>query len=280
MPLIIQKWRDLQMFKSFYGLTFNPFNKSINENYAFDSNDHKQMLSRLDYLKETRGIGLFTAMPGIGKTFTLRCFAKTLNPNLFQLSYICLSTVSVMEFYQQFCYELGLDYGPKKSVMFRNIQERLLHLLKEKRKTFILAVDESQYLSHQVLRDIKMLMNTNFDSLDSFTLILIGQPHLGSILERPIHEALKQRIVIHYKYEGLSSEESKNYIYTRIELAGASCTIIDEAAVHAVINFSKGAPRIINNVMANSLILGAQLKKNIIDTEIIMSVCNELSLCS
>ena len=139
------------MFKSFYGLTFNPFDKSIPEGYAFCSRDHKQMLSRLDYLKNTRGIGLFTAPPGMGKTFALRCFAKTLNPNLFQLSYICLSTVSVSEFYHQFCFELGLDYNSKKIVMFRNIQERLLNFFKEKRKTFILAIDESQYLNTGIL---------------------------------------------------------------------------------------------------------------------------------
>jgi len=266
------------MFKSFYGMTFNPFDKSLPESYAFKSKDHEQMLSRLEYLKNARGIGLFTAPPGSGKTFTLRCFSKSLKTQTYQLSYICLSTVSVTEFYQQFCHELGLEFGPKKSVMFRNIQERLLNLLKEKRKTFILAIDESQYLNIHILRDIKMLMNTQFDSLDCFTLMLIGQPHLCSILEKPVHEALKQRIVVHYNCEGLSVEEAKNYIYSRIELTGAARSIIDESAVHAVANFCQGTPRIINSVMTNALILGAQLKKNSIDSEVILSACNSLSL--
>jgi type II secretory pathway predicted ATPase ExeA len=162
--------------------------------------------------------------------------------------------------------------------MFRNIQERLLNLLKEKRKTFILAIDESQYLNIHILRDIKMLMNTQFDSLDCFTLMLIGQPHLCSILEKPVHEALKQRIVVHYNCEGLSVEEAKNYIYSRIELTGAARSIIDESAVHAVANFCQGTPRIINSVMTNALILGSQLKKNSIDSEVILSACNSLSL--
>ena len=266
------------MFKSFYGLTFNPFDKSISEGYAFCSHDHQQMLSRLDYLKNTRGIGLFTAPPGMGKTFALRCFAKTLNPNLFQLSYICLSTVSVSEFYHQFCFELGLDYNSKKIVMFRNIQERLLNFFKEKRKTFILAIDESQYLNAGILRDLKMLMNANFDSLDYFALVLIGQPYLGSILEKPIHEALKQRIIVHYNYEGFTSDEGTEYIYSRIEAAGGARSIIDEAAVHAVANFSQGIPRIINSVMTDALILGTQMQKSTIDTEIILSASNNLSL--
>lgn len=266
------------MFKSFYGLTFNPFDKSLPQNYAFGSKDHGQMLSRLDFLKDTRGIGLFTAPPGMGKTYALRCFSQTLNPNLYQLSYICLSTVSVTEFYQQFCHELGLDYGPKKAAMFRSIQERLLHLLKEKRKTFILAIDESQYLNLHILRDIKMLMNTQFDSLDCFTLILLGQPYLSSILEKPVHESLKQRIVIHYNYQGLSPEEAKSYISSRIELAGGTPGIMDDAAIHAVANFCQGTPRIINSVMTNALLLGTQLKKNTIDTEVVLSACNSLSL--
>jgi general secretion pathway protein A len=278
MQSIIQRWEAMRMFKSFYGLTFNPFDKSIPENHAFNSQDHQQMLSRLDYLKNTRGIGLFTAPPGMGKTYALRCFTKNLNPNLYQLSYVCLSTVSVSEFYQQLCFELGLDYSFKKTTMFRNIQERLLHLFKENRKTFLLAIDESQYLNTGILRDIKMLMNNHFDSLDCFALILIGQPYLGSILQKPVHEALKQRIVVHYNYEGLSPEESKDYIYSRIEAAGGSRAIIDEAAVHAVAGYCQGTPRIINSVMTNALILGVQMQKQVIDTEIILSASNNLSL--
>ena len=121
-------------------------------------------------------------------------------------------------------------------------------------------------------------MNTHFDSMDCFTLILIGQPYLSSILEKPVHEALKQRIVIHYNYQGLSPEEAKYYITSRIELAGGTSGIIDEASIHAVANFCQGTPRIINSVMTNALILGAQLKKNVIDTEVILSACNSLSL--
>ena len=249
------------MYNSFYGLTFQPFDKSIPEKNAFQSKDHKEMMGRLDYLLNTRGIGLFTAPSGHGKTFSLRCFAKSLNPNLYQISYICLSTVSVGEFYRQFCIELGLEPNVKKTEMFRSIQERVHYLLKEKRITFLLALDECQYLSTGILRDIKMLMNTDYDSLDCFALVLIGQPHLNHIMEKPVHEALKQRIVVHYNYEGLSTEEATAYIYSRIEAAGGARSIIDEAAVHAIASFCQGTPRIINTVMTNALLLGCQLKK-------------------
>ena len=42
-----------------------------------------------------RGIGIFTARPGMGKTYALRCFMGGLNPNQYQTAYINLSTISV-----------------------------------------------------------------------------------------------------------------------------------------------------------------------------------------
>ena len=91
------------MYTDFYGLSFNPFDKQmIKEKDAFESEDFREMTARLEYLKEIRGIGVFTASPGMGKTFALRCFAKRLNPNLYQCAYLCLSTVSVQEFYRHY----------------------------------------------------------------------------------------------------------------------------------------------------------------------------------
>lgn len=265
------------MFNAFYGLTFNPFDKSIPEADALLTSDHKAMLSRLDYLKNTRGIGLFTAAPGMGKTFALRCFSKSLNPNLFQMAYICLSTVSVSEFYRQLCTALFIEPSAKKTVMFDTIKKHLYYLYKEKRKTFVLAIDESQYLSSSILKDLKMLMNTDYDSLDCFSLVLVGQPYLTNILEKPIHEALKQRIRVHYNYEGLSAEESANYIFSRIESAGGARSIIDEAAVNSAAAFCQGTPRIINSVMTNALILGAQNNEISISSELILAASNDLS---
>lgn len=64
----------------------------------------------------------------------------------------------------------------------------------------ILAIDEAQYLSSDILKDINMIMNHGYDSLNCFTLILAGEPYLNNIQEKPVHESLKQRISIHYNY--------------------------------------------------------------------------------
>jgi general secretion pathway protein A len=266
------------MFKHFYGLTFNPFDKSAPVKDVFHSKDHLEMQNRLSFLKTTRGIGLFTAPPGMGKTFALRCFADSLNPNLYEMSYTCLSTINVTEFYRQVCRQLGLEPCGRKTEMFKAIQDRVHYLIKEKHKTILLAVDECQYLDTGILRDFKLLTNQSYDSMDCFALIMVGLPHMNGILEKPVHEALKQRIVVHYNYCGLSPEETAEYIYSRIEAAGGARSIIDETAVHAAAGYCQGTARIVNSIMTNALMLGAQFKKQSIDSETILAASNSLAL--
>lgn len=266
-------------FLSFYGLSFNPFDKqTVKEQDRFLSRDIQNMLSMLNYLKNTRGIGLFTARPGLGKTFGLRCFAKDLNDGLFHMEYIPLSTLTVAEFYKEFCSILGLESRGGKPKMFKAIQAEIDHLYTDKRKPLLLAIDEAQYLSTGILTDLKMLMNSNYDSVNKFTLILCGEPHLNNTLMKPVHEALRQRITVHYNFLGLSDSEVQEYIFHKLKTAGGTSSIIDPPALSAIHSNSQGNPRIIDSLMTDALILGSQKSRSVIDSDIILSVISGRNL--
>lgn len=269
----------MSSFNSFYGLSHNPFDKQqLKENDGFRSHDFSEMENRLNYLKDVRGIGVFTARPGMGKSFCLRCFAKTLNPNLYHMEYICLSTISVAEFYRQLCSILGVSDRGGKTGMFKAIQEQILYLYKEKRQPLLLAIDEAQYLNTGILNDIKMLMNYGYDSMNCLTLILCGESYLNDILRKPVHEALRQRITVHYNYAGLSDSEVKDYILHKIKSAGGSVSIISESALSAVHGYCQGNPRLIDNLMTDALMLGAQQECQSIDPDIILAAVNNQAL--
>lgn len=246
------------MYSSFYGLTFNPFDKQqLKEKDHFISRDFTEMTNRLNYLKDIRGIGVFTARPGMGKSYALRCFAASLNLSLFHMEYLCLSTISVADFYKQLCFILGVPEKGGKTGMFKAIQEQITYLYKEKRQPLLLAIDEAQYLNTGILNDIKMLMNYGYDSVNYFTLILCGESHLNDTLRKPVHEALRQRITVHYNYAGLSDDEVSRYILHKLQLVGASTSIIDPAALAAAHSFTQGNPRLIDNLMTDALTFGS-----------------------
>lgn len=50
-------------FKIYYGLEFNPFEKG-QPDIPVETSDYREAMGRLNYLKDVRGIGLFTGRSG------------------------------------------------------------------------------------------------------------------------------------------------------------------------------------------------------------------------
>jgi len=267
------------MFRSYYGFKTNPFDKQLlSEKDAFQSHDYIEMTSRLNFLQTVRGIGVFTSPPGFGKTYALRCFARSLDKNLNEIAYISLSTVSLTEFYNQLCLALGIDTSRSKPVMFKSIQDRLYYLYKERKKPLFLIVDEAHELSAAILKELKMIMNCEYDSLNCFSLVLVGEPHLNRTLEKSIHEALRQRIVIHYGFSGLSDSETKDYILHKLSVASAPASVLGEGTLPAITGYAQSCPRLIDNLLNEAFTLGAQANLLSLTTDIIMAAANNLSL--
>ncbi len=202
------------MYKTYWGMELNPFDKGLAACDCFKSGDFAQASSRLEHLKNIKGIGLFTGLPGTGKTYSLRCFADSLNSNLYKVAYIPLSTVTVLEFYKSLAYGLGIEIFQKKVDLFKNIQERIISLSKDKKIIPVIIIDEAQYLKTDILNDLKILFNFEMDSKNYAIFILSGQPVLNDILSKQIHEALKQRIVIKWNFrnDNILKRNQKNGI--------------------------------------------------------------------
>ena len=98
-------------FLRFYNMSRNPFAKGLPTDMAHPTEDLRQVHARLSHLARTGGIGLITADPGAGKTFAVRTWADGLNPNTNRLVYLCLSTVTNMEFYRELCQGLGVGWA-------------------------------------------------------------------------------------------------------------------------------------------------------------------------
>ena len=74
---------------------------------------------------------------------------------------------------------------------------------------------------------------------------------------------------MHYEMQALSQEEAVQYINHHLQLAGAKIPIFTESALEAIVLRAQGWPRVINSLTVNSLLFGAQLKKEVIDEEVV-----------
>ena len=267
------------MHLSYYGLEFNPFDKDIDTKYAFETEDYKLLKNRLDYVKDNKTMALITGQPGMGKTFTIRSFLNQLNKNLYKVIYICMSTVTTYEFYKQLCYELGIEPPYKKIDMFKEIQNQILNLSRDKNINIIIVIDEAQYLKTAILNDLKIILNFDLDSKNYVSLILLGQPVLNSILRRNVFDALSQRITVSYNMAGISKKELSEYIDSRIKLAHGNNGIFNEQAIEAIFSASNGSIRIANNIITKCLIMGKSKNSQTIDSDTVLEAVNDLTFC-
>lgn len=97
-------------------------------------------------------------------------------------------------------------------------------------------------------------------------------------MRKPVHEALRQRITVHYNYEGLNDKEVAAYVLHKIERAGGSKTIVEDAALAAIHSYAQGNPRLIDNLMTDALAFGSQTEKQSIDADTILVAVDNQNL--
>ena len=254
-------------------MTFDPF--STNSSYCFESEDYKNCVSRLNYLLTQKGFGLFTGLPGTGKTFTMRSYINGLNKNLYKVSYSPMSSLTTMDFYRGLAYGLDLEPAYKKVDMFRQIQERIMVLSKEKKITPVFLLDEAQYLNTTILNDLKLIFNFSMDSLRPAVVIISGLPALNNIFLKQIHEAIAQRIIVNYRFCGLTRTETEGYIANALNSASAASSIFQPAAIEALFAGCDGSFRKLNGVISTALLIAEQKNLPSVDTDTVMLAINE-----
>jgi type II secretory pathway predicted ATPase ExeA len=266
------------MFKSFYSLSRRPFDKEIRAKDMFMSSSHQELLARLNYLKDNRGIGMVTGDAGSGKTSSLRAFTAALNPSLYRVVYFPLATVTVQDFYRGLALSLGLEAAFRKVDLFHQIQTTIQSLYSEKRITPVIILDELQLASSNFLSDLHLLFNFSMDSENPFILMLCGLPSLSTKLSLMHQQPLAQRLIMRYKAPPLTPDETRAYLEHHLTLAGARHPIFSENAIAAITTVSRGLPRLINHLATNTLIYGCQMKLEILDEEAVRQAAIDLGL--
>ena len=266
------------MFKQYFGLKFNPFSKEILPEQLFENQELIEVSSRLNYLQNSRGIGLLVGEAGSGKSTALRKYVNALNPALYKPCYFALSTVTVGEFYHGLALELGEQPQHKKVAVFHQIQQAINSLYYDRRITPVIILDEIHMAKNSVLEELRMLFNFKMDSQNPFILIMAGQPLIRNKLSLNINNPLKQRIVVNYFLRGLKLEEIAQYFESRMKLAGINEEIFRPIALEVIHSITNGLPRVVNNLATACLLSACGQKQRYVDEETVYKAQQDLDL--
>jgi len=267
------------MYTAFFNLTEKPFELLPNPKFLFLSKGHKKALSYLQYgIQERAGFTLLTGEVGSGKTTLLRNIIKDLGPKT-TMAMVFNTQVETAQLLAMINEDFGLEVeGKDKVALLRDLNDFLVEE-NSKGQRPIVIIDEAQNLSQESLEEIRLLSNLEFDSFKLLQIILVGQPELRQIIAQPSLRQLRQRISISCHLGPLSREETKDYIFHRLEIAGnREALIFNSNVVDLIYEFSSGGPRLIN-VICDFLMLSSFVEEeHEISEDLVYEAVEELSI--
>ncbi len=247
------------MYTSFFGLQEKPFAITPDPRYLYLSERHAEALAHLLYgINEAGGFIQLTGEVGTGKTTVIRSLLEQLPTNA-DVALILNPRVTPAEFLLTICEELHVLVPDGQRGSVKTLMDLLGTRLLEAHATgrrVVLIVDEAQNLSASTLEQVRLLTNLETPTAKLLQIILIGQPELRELLDRPELRQLAQRITGRFHLTPLSADETTGYVRHRLRVAGATAEVFTPRALREINRISGGVPRIVN-VVADRALLGA-----------------------
>lgn len=270
------------MYKTFFGLTRNPFEISPDPYFLFTTERHNEALASIVHgVLRQKGFIVLTGEAGTGKTLLLRCLMEylrrqgTVSANVFNP---CLSP---LEFLRYIAGDLGLRVANQdKGSLLLELNSFLISRHRNNLTT-VLIVDEAQLLEPELLEEIRLLTNLETSQQKLLQIVLAGQPELDQKLDSPQLRQLKQRVALRCQLEPLQEKDIAGYVVRRLLRAGANShagTIFPPQSLAAVFYYSRGIPRLINTICENALIATYSQKSQQVSCDTIFEVANDLRL--
>ena len=170
--------------------------------------------------------------------------------------------------------EVEVEPGAPYVKMFQALQDFLLAEYARSRRV-ILIFDEAQNLSVEGLEELRMLTNINSNKDVLVQLILVGQPELRGMVQRPDMRQLAQRVAASFHLGKMSSETVARYIGHRLRTAGGSGEEFTDEACALIHRTTDGVPRLINQLCDFSMLYAWSAEETTISVKTVEQVLED-----
>ncbi len=260
---------------SYFNLEVQPFGKEIKTDDLMNIPTIEKAADELNLLIDTKGIGLLTGPSGCGKSSLIRKTASRLNPGLYRPFYVSHTSLGVAEFFQALAAALGLTPTGRRNTNLRLIKNFITNLNTQQRIHPVIFIDEAHSLSSDTLKEIRILTNFDYDSINACTILLSGHQNLRQKLSLNVFSSLANSITYSILLEALPAEETFTYIESRIHSTGGNPALFTQSALKLIHDISGGILRTIGNAAWQSMIKAFSLQAKQIEKEHVQMVMRQ-----
>ena len=265
---------DDVMYRSFYNLRAKPFSLLPDPTFLYASSKHRKALAKLrSGILNRAGTTVITGEIGSGKTTLIQHLIHELEGEVTigLINNIHPRFDNLLEWVLQ-----AFDREVTETSEVK-LHRAFVSFVKEQTvrgRIALLFIDETHNMSAQVLEELRLLMNVNVD-YPAFQVVLVGQPELRGILERPDMRQFAQRVAVEHHLRPLDVQETGKYIQHRLYVAGGDPALFDAESCECIYQRSRGVPRLINSLCDTALEYGYEEKRESIDGALVREILND-----
>jgi general secretion pathway protein A len=247
---------SVDIYTDYFGLLERPFSLVPDPDFLFWSAEHRRAYTTLEYGLVTRApITLITGEVGAGKTTLLMQLLRSLEDDVSVAMIANAHSGDRGELIRWVLQALSQPVGTEASYvdMFHQFQAYLVAEYAAGRRV-ILIFDEAQNISRESLEELRMFTNINTNKDELLQLILVGQPELRAMINRPDLTQFAQRIAASFHIPNMDADTVKSYISHRLRAAGATVMLFDGSACKMIHQVTGGVPRLVNQICDLSMV--------------------------
>jgi type II secretory pathway predicted ATPase ExeA len=262
--------------RAHFGLAGPPFTREIPSQKMWRQPGTDDLVRDLEATVSARDSAAVIAPSGAGKTALIRRLVDSLPEARYRVADIKVTAVGNRDLYRGLARALGIEPSGTWPALLESLQNHARTLATTEARRTVLIVDEAQDMRPHVLSTLRMLTNFRLDSELLISLVLVGDSGLEALLLRPDMDALRSRIACVVRLRLLSRPETRSYVDHRLDIVGARAQILDDSAVEAVYDFTRGNIRAIDHLCRTALDLAARSSLDTVDAGVVTAARKKL----
>lgn len=267
---------NVDLYCSHFGFSERPFSLSPDPDFLFWTRAHKRAYSVLEYgLMTSAPLTVVTGEVGTGKTTLIQAMLRNVGPDL-AIGLISNAQGNRADLLRWVLNALDVEQPPGADyvALFQLFQDYVVECYSQGRRV-VLVIDEAQNLGVESLEELRMLTNVNSGKDELLQLILVGQPELRSMIERPELRQFAQRVSAAYHIDPFDRETTHDYIQHRLQAVGGSGSEISRSACDLIHSFALGIPRVINKTCDLALVYAASEDRPAADVDTLQELIDD-----
>ena len=235
------------------GLKEHPFAAGHDPRFIHATSEREEALVRLRHgLQCGESFLLVTGEPGIGKTSLV---LEALDDEGAAAAFVTQPALEPRELLEEACirFEIPLPKGASKPQAMARL-ERHLTDLRKKGLSPVLALDDAQNASPELLEELRVISNLELDGRPLLQIVLMALPELERRLAGAEMARVRQRVATHCHLEPFSPQDTKGFLQTRVAAAGGNPAIFPLDTCVEIHRLARGVPRAINTIAGEALL--------------------------